>query len=512
MVITLISFTIVIGILIFVHEFGHFIIAKKTGVGVEKFSLGFGPKLIGFKKGETNYMISAVPLGGYIKLKGENPDEPLTNDPKEFGSRSVGIRFAIVVAGPLMNFILTFMLMPLVYIIGIQVPAYLEEKPVVHWVAENSPAMMAGFQIGDHIVAINGEEVNNWGRFNVSTQINKGKELIIEIERDNRIYEKVVAVHPDSLSMVGIGLFHKQDAQVGGVFDDSPAKEAGLEPLDLIEEISGTNITHWVQMSEIIKRYPGEDIILKIARDGEILTFKIKPAALVDKIEDKSPADLAGLKAGDKILTINDKDVSYWKEALLGKGFPKEDKLTFEVMRDMKQLTITVLPQKTQEIGIKVTGKIGIIPFEDMVLEKLGIIASIKKGFQKTIEMTGLTLWALGKLFTFQLSLKTLGGPIMIAKLTGTAARSGLPSLLIFTAFLSLNLSIINLLPIPILDGGHLLFLLIELVMRRPLGIKKMEIAQKVGFAIIVLLLLTVTYNDILRSIPKKYLDFLPWK
>ncbi len=125
--------------------------------------------------------------------------------------------------------------------------------------------------------------------------------------------------------------------------------------------------------------------------------------------------------------------------------------------------------------------------------------------------MTGLTLWALGKMFTLQISLKTLGGPIMIAKMTGSAAKSGISSLLIFTAFLSLNLSIINLLPIPILDGGHLFFLLVELIIRRPLGIKKMEIAQKIGFAILIFLLLTVTYNDIIRSVPQKYLDFLPW-
>ncbi len=125
--------------------------------------------------------------------------------------------------------------------------------------------------------------------------------------------------------------------------------------------------------------------------------------------------------------------------------------------------------------------------------------------------MTELTLWALGKMFTLQISLKTLGGPIMIAKMTGSAAKSGVASLLIFTAFLSLNLGIINLLPIPILDGGHLLFLFVELIIRRPLGIKKIEMAQKIGFAILILLLLTVTYNDIIRSVPQKYLDFLPW-
>jgi len=189
--VTLISFTIVIGILVFVHEFGHFIVAKKTGVGVEKFSLGFGPKLIGFKMGGTQYMLSAIPLGGYVKLKGENPDETLTNDPEEFGSRSVGVRAAIILAGPLMNLVLAFFLMPFVFIIGIQAPVFLDEEPVVCWVAENSPAAIAGFQIGDTIFSVNGEKVKSWKMFNALTQSQLGKDVKIVTERNNEIQEKI---------------------------------------------------------------------------------------------------------------------------------------------------------------------------------------------------------------------------------------------------------------------------------------------------------------------------------
>ena len=509
--VTLISFTIVIGILVFVHEFGHFIVAKKTGVGVEKFSLGFGPKLIGFKKGETQYMISAIHLGGYVKLKGENPDETLTDDPKEFGSRSVAVRAAIISAGPVMNFILTFFLMPLVFIIGIQVPAFLEEEPVVCWVAENSPAEIAGFQIGDTIFSVNGEKVKNWKMFNALTQTQLGKDVKIETERNNKIQEKIVTAISDSFSIEGIGVFHKMDPQIGGLISNSPASEAGLQPGDYMKGINGTDITHWVQMSEIIRKFPGEEIRFKIERDGKDLLVNVKPDALIDEVEENSPAELAGLKAGDKILTINSKDVSLWKKPLLDKIFANEDELIFGISRDSKKLAVTVTPQEIQDTGIRVSGKVGIIPFEETIFKRYGIFASIIEGFKQAFEMTGLTLWALGKMFTLQISLKTLGGPIMIAKMTGTAAESGVSSLIIFTAFLSLNLSIINLLPIPILDGGHLFFLLVELIIRRPLEIKKMEIAQKIGFALLILLLLTVTYNDIIRSVPQKYLDFLPW-
>ena len=167
--------------------------------------------------------------------------------------------------------------------------------------------------------------------------------------------------------------------------------------------------------------------------------------------------------------------------------------------------------EEDEEIGIVINGKIGIIPFEETIFKRYGFFASIKEGFKQAIEMTVLTVRTLWKLVTFNMSLKMLGGPIVIAKMTGSAAKSGVASLLVFTALLSLNLSIINLLPIPVLDGGHLFFLLIELIMGKPLDTKKMELVQKVGLALLILLFLTVTYNDILRTVPQKYLDFLPW-
>jgi regulator of sigma E protease len=202
--ITLLSFIIVIGILIFVHELGHFLVAKKTGVTVEKFSLGFGPKLIGFERGGTQYMICAIPLGGYVKLKGENPDEALTNERGEFASRSVGVRAAIVAAGPFMNCALCFLIMPLVYLIGIQVPAYLEEKPVVQWIGTKSPAEQAGMQKGDTILAVNDEAVDNWKMFNALTQINPGTAVRIRFLRDGRSI--VTTIQPPAPEGAGAGL------------------------------------------------------------------------------------------------------------------------------------------------------------------------------------------------------------------------------------------------------------------------------------------------------------------
>jgi regulator of sigma E protease len=517
--ITALAFLFVIGILVFVHEFGHFIVAKNAGVEVEKFSLGFGPKIIGFKKGDTHYMISAIPLGGYVKMKGENPDEPLTNDPKEFSSRGVGVRAAIISAGPITNIIFAFIIMPLVYFIGIQVPAFLDKAPVAYWVAEESPAKAAGIQIGDRILAINGAEIDNWEMFNLqntlvsgASELKSDKEVTIRIERDKLLKEKTIIFKKGNSYMGGIGIYHKMNAQIAGIVDGSPAQEAVLEPADIIKEINDTTIVHWVQMSEIITTHPGEEITLKIEREGSLLNYKITPDPTIDSIVKSSSADEAGLQVGDILHSINNEHVSNWKEELSGKGSFKDDELELKATRNGEQFTATVVLKENDAIGMTIAGKIGIMPLAETVLKRYGVLGSVKEGFKRTAAVISLTLLVLKKLVTLNLSVKTLGGPIIIAKMSGAAAKSGIAFLLVFTAFLSINLGVLNLLPIPILDGGHLFFLLIELIMRKPLGVKTMEMIQKVGFALIILLFVTVTYNDIMRIIPLKYLEFLPWK
>jgi regulator of sigma E protease len=517
MITTLISFTIVIGILIFVHEFGHFIVAKRAGVCVEKFSLGFGPKLLGFRKGETHYMISAVPLGGYVKMKGEDPEEPLTHDPKEFGSRSVGIRAAIVAAGSLTNFFFAFLIMPLVFIIGIQVPTFLGKIPVVAWVAEESPAMKAGIQQGDIITAVDGDEIKNWKMFNfiILTETQQKNDVRLTLSRSGTTLEKMVALTPDTPGTEGMGIFHAMSPQVGGVLSDSPAYHAGLKPGDLITAIAGTPVTHWIQMSETIERYPGKEIVFTIESEGRLSSATIKPDVRVIDVAKNSPADRAGLRIGDTILSINDQDVSLLEESFytsFGTSGSQEDTLIVVISREGAERTVSLLPTIHQDTGIKVSGKIGIMPAPETTFKRYGVFTSIKEGFKQSCEMTWLTLTTLGKLITFNISLKMLGGPIVIAKMTGSAAKTGIASLIIFMALLSLNLSIINLLPIPVLDGGHLFFLLVELIMKKPLDTKKMELVQKIGLALLILLFVTVTYNDLLRTVPQKYLDFLPWK
>lgn len=351
--------------------------------------------------------------------------------------------------------------------------------------------------------------------FTILTDAQQDNTVRLTLSRNGTTLEKRVALPPDSSGTETMGLFPPMSPQVGGVLSDSPADRADLKPGDLITAIAGTPVTHWMQMSEIIESYPGKEIVFTVEREGSLANATIKPDVKVVDVAKESPADRAGLLVGDTILSINGQDVSRVKESLdapPGASEAPDDTLTLVISREGTERTVSISPALQQDTGLTVSGKIGVMPAQETTFKRYGVFASIKEGFQQSCEMTWLTLMTLGKLVTFNISLKMLGGPIVIAKMTGSAAKTGISSLIIFMALLSLNLSIINLLPIPVLDGGHLFFLLIELIMRKPLDTKKMELVQKIGLALLILLFATVTYNDILRTVPQKYLDFLPWK
>lgn len=441
----IIPFIIVLGVLIFIHEFGHFIVAKWLGVKVEKFSLGFGPRLMGFTRNETEYRISLLPLGGYVKLAGEEPGEELRNDPSEFASRSVGDRAKIVAAGPLMNLILPFLIFPLVFMMGTEVPAYLKEPPVIGWIEPDSSASAAGFQRGDRIIEVNGGEVENWGELENLIATNPQSTLRIGLMRDNQILEKQLRPKREEKYGIGYaGLVRQIDPVVEQLTPDYPAEQAGLQAGDRITAISGEPIYHWNQISQRIQKHAEEKVEVTVQRGHETLIFHLEP--------------------------------------------------------------------KMEEIGGEKRPLIGITLVNKTITEQYGFLESLAKGTKKVVEVTGMTLYVLKKLVTLQLSVKTLGGPIMIAQATGQAAQSGLANLFFFVAFLSINLAIINIIPIPILDGGHLFFLFIEFLRGKPVEVKKMEIAQQIGLALLILLMLVVTYNDIQRLLPENIDKLLPWK
>ncbi len=348
---TALATLLVLGVLIFVHELGHFLVAKWAGIRVERFSLGFPPKMIGFTRGETEYCISWVPLGGYVKMAGENPEESeITGDPREFMSKSIGWRAAVILAGPLMNFITAILLFSLVFFFYGK-PVADETKVIVGPVLPDSPAERVGLKTGDHIVAIDGQKV---ATFQEMAEIVSGKmqeTVTVLWNRDDSVFSAPVVTKVDTL-----------------------------------------------------KNAAGED-------------------SLVGRIG-------------------------------IGMGF---------------------------------------------INQTMGPFASLGAGVTQTIDICGAMFKFLGGLVSGQLSIKMVSGPVGIAKMAGEVAREGFNMLMSFMAVLSVNLAVLNVLPVPILDGGHLLFLLIEKLRGRPLSIKQRAVAQQVGLVLLLMLIVTVTYHDVLR-------------
>jgi len=443
--ITIIAFIIVLGVLIFIHELGHFMVAKWVGVRVEKFSLGFGPKLLGIKRKETEYLISLLPLGGYVKLAGENPEEELKHEPSEFASRSVGDRAGIVIAGPIMNLVLAFLLFPVVFMLGTEVPSYLNKPPVLGYVEADSPALEAGFRAGDTIVRIDGAAITTWGELDNLITTSPGHSMTVSFLRDGAFMQTILTPRTNEAYGIGYaGLVPQIEPVIGGLTPGYPAERAGMKLGDRIVAIEGIPVQHWNQIPQLIAQHQDSEIAFTVQRGEANQRFLIKP--------------------------------------------------------------------KLEDINGKTRPFIGISHVTEMVIEQYGVFESLKRGTLKFGEMTAMTFYVLKQLVTRKLSVKTLGGPIMIAQITGQAAKSGLPNLLLFMAFLSLNLGILNLLPIPVLDGGHILFLLIEFLRGKPLGVKKMEIAQQIGLVILILLMIVVTYNDLQRIIPWNIKDlFSGW-
>lgn len=428
---TLISFIIVLGILIFIHELGHFAVAKACGVGVEKFSLGFGPKLVGIKRGETEYRISVLPLGGYVKMVGEAPGEEVSSElrMKSFTHKPVWKRAAIVAAGPAMNLILAIVLLPVIFMIGIQLPAYLERPAEVGYVVPEEPAQKAGIKAGDTVVSVDGEDVKDWEDLLTQLAMNPSKSVELAVQRDGERIQ--TSITPDTSKETGAGyggMYPPMKPVIGDVASGYPAKEAGLKAGDLILSIDGVKINHWAELENVIHKSGG--------------------------------------------------------------------KKKLHVLRDGKELTFEVVPKYNEDAKVHL---IGISRQDELVSRQYGFGESITKGVSSGIEMTGKLFVVIKGLVFGEYSLKTLGGPIMIAQVAGKAAESGIADLLSLVAFLSLQLGIINLFPIPVLDGGHIVFFGLEAIKGKPLSEKFMTIAQQVGIALLIGLMVLVTWNDLAR-------------
>jgi len=437
---TILYFIIALGLLIFIHEFGHFLMAKRAGVCVEVFSLGFGPRILGFRIGETDYRISLFPLGGYVKMRGEEPEEEgevkKEKDPRSFSAKGVFARAKIVFCGPLMNFVLAFLLMPIVFMIGKPEPAFLHEPPVITDVRAESPAEAAGLIKGDIIISVDGEKVGSWDGVLNMILLSPNERMSFRILREGlpMTVDVDVGEMPEVRGgYVGIEpmLFEGAEPYVGEVKAGGAAAEADIRSGDLIVSFGGQKVYDWLDLTRMVNESGGEETEVTVDRGGELIAMSVTP-----KYDDKFGRYIIGIT----------------KDRMSG-------------------VTMTV--------------------------RKYGFVEAVVRGTKENVKLLRLTIDVLERLFTGKLSFKVIGGPVVIAKASAAAAATGLSNFIYFLAFLSMQLSILNLFPIPVLDGGQLVFLGFEAVLRRPLSARIRMVAHQVGFVFLISLMLLITINDI---------------
>ncbi len=431
MLTSVIAFLVLIGVLVWFHEFGHFLMAKLFRVRVEVFSIGFGPAIVAKKVGDTLYQIAAIPLGGYVKLYGE---EENLQDPEAFSSKKPWQKILIALGGPVFNFILAVLLFTLVFSLGIEVPKYSRDPIVIGHVERNSWAEKVGLREGDRLLKINGYEVKEWGDLReviLKLSVEGVRKTTLYVERDGRVLVLEVELPKFETGRESLGIAPPLPPVVGAVMRGSPAEQVGLRPGDLILEVNGKKVESWYDVVEEIQRSEGRRVRLKIKRGKEIVEKEVIPA-------------------------VNPRT---------GRPF------------------------------------LGITPRIETVKEVYSLPEAFSRALERTKELTLLTFEVLKGLLTGDVSFRTLGGPIAIAQFAGQAAQSGIVPYLSTMAFISLQLGIFNLLPLPILDGGLILLFLIEWIRGRPLSDRFKEQWQKVGLAIIITLMAFVLINDILRVI-----------
>ncbi|HUW62244.1 MAG TPA: site-2 protease family protein [Candidatus Bathyarchaeia archaeon] len=555
MLVDVVVFLLVLGLLIFFHELGHFVAAKACGIYVDRFSLGMPPRLAGVRLGETDYCVGALPFGGYVKMAGQE-DTPLSEEEREatygqvpperwFGKKPVWQRFIVILAGPAMNFVLAILLYGIVAAVGAKVPES-EVDTRIGSIVENSPAAGAamykapgpgqsidfsrlpdavGWRTGDRVITINGNRIRNIMDVAIDAVLGKGETLTVVLdrpERDGTFTRYVSPVAPAQLrdtdrhARFGVDPF--ETVLIDTILEGSPAARAGLKSGDIVTRANGNVIDRTTFIEATEKTPEGDILTLEIERDGQRFTQTVQPET-VGRLQGVAigVAD-PDAKSPPIVLSITD---DYKKSGPLRPGDVIEQiegqPATLAVLRDLERTrsggSIEVQVRRPRVMfGIvrgeeQFAGQLPVAPVRAigvqlglrMVHHRVPAAEIVPESFKLANQALMRTVKTVVLLVQGDLSPKDLGGPVMIYQVTTTAAREGYWWLFGITAFISVNLCVFNLLPLPVLDGGVLMYLLVEGVRGKPLSPKVQERMQQAGLLLIVTLFLFITFNDISR-------------
>jgi regulator of sigma E protease len=441
MLMTLLAFLFVLGVLIFVHELGHFLAARRHGVRVLTFSLGFGPKILKVKRGDTEYCVSAIPLGGYVKMAGENPEDPRSGQPDEFLSKTKWQRFQILFAGPAMNILLAVIVFAFVlWVEGVQVAIYWDQPAVIGSVVSGSPAEKGGLRKGDQILSVSNDTVKTWRDLDLAIGIRRpDRDVNITALRDGKTLNMTVRpVAEGKYKISDIGVLPDANPVIVRIIKGDRAEHAGLKPGDVILSVNGERMATRMQLIDLITKSALKPLQITVRRGEEDVTIPATP-------EQRGSRGWLGVELSE--------------------------------------------PTKSFTPG----------PFE-----------AVKLSVEHNIESSGLIFRTLGGLFTGETSVTQLQGPVGIAQLSGESAEQGFITLLSLMAMLSINLGILNLMPVPVLDGGHILIMALEGIARRDFSMQVKEKMLLAGFVVLMMLMVTVIYNDLTRV---SWIErLMPWR
>jgi regulator of sigma E protease len=437
---TILAFVIVFGILVFVHEFGHFFMAKLVGIRVDVFSFGYGKRLFGFKKGDTDYRVSLIPMGGYVKFPGEDVYEKNREvESGDFMSAKRWQRLLTIVMGPVMNIVLAIVLVAAINMVGAPIPVYQSQAPVIGWIEPDSPAERVDLQINDEILSIDGQRTKTWSDVELAVGTKPKRTIKLEVKRGGEIFGIDLLTEGKTIHEMGYaGFFGKILTEIKMLVSDAPAEKAGLKPGDVILEIDGQPAFYF-QFLEMIQNNPNVELNFRIRRGEEILDIPVTPRLKGD------------------------------------------------------------------------VGEIGIAQVVEYKEESLGFFTAFSQSIKDNMRLTFLVINFIKDLVTGEATARQLGGPIEIASLSYTAMRMGLLALMSWIALISLQLGIINLFPIPVLDGGQILVISLEGIFRRDFSAKVKQVVMQIGFAMFIVLIVFIILNDVVKRLPNGWNSLVPF-